>query len=126
MSERDVEIVRGLFEAYNRGEPAWELLHPGVVWNAVDEEPQHGPDAVRAYMERWESPWEELETIAEEFAELGERVVVTVLFRGRGQASGAEVETRLYEVFELRDGLLLRMDEFSDRAEALEFAARPA
>ena len=51
-----------------------------------------------------------------------DRVFVTVRFHGRGRASGVEVETRLYEVYMLRDGKVLRIDEYDDRAEALEAA----
>ena len=36
------------------------------------------------------------------------------------QTSGVRVEQRLYEVYTLRTGRILRVDEFSDRAEALE------
>jgi ketosteroid isomerase-like protein len=122
MSQENVEIVRRAFEAYSRGEPDWNLMHPEAVWNAVDETPQCGREAVEAYLERWESPWEELETIPEEFVDAGDRVLVTVLFRGRGQASGMTIESHLHEVWELRDGLVVRMDEFSDRRDALEHA----
>jgi ketosteroid isomerase-like protein len=47
---------------------------------------------------------------------------VTVRFHGRGRASGVEVETRFYEVYTLRDGKVLRIDEYEHRAEALEAA----
>jgi ketosteroid isomerase-like protein len=39
---------------------------------------------------------------------------------GRGRASGVEVDTRFYEVYALREGKVLRVDEYTDRAEALE------
>ena len=47
---------------------------------------------------------------------------VTVRFRGRGRASGIEIDARLYEVYTLRDGKVLRIDEYEHRAEALEAA----
>ena len=37
-------------------------------------------------------------------------------------SSGAEVEGRHFEVYTLRDGKVLRVDEYTDRAEALEAA----
>ena len=43
-------------------------------------------------------------------------------FGGRGSQSGVEVNTRMYEVFTLREGKIVRMDEFTERATALEAA----
>jgi ketosteroid isomerase-like protein len=66
---------------------------------------------VLANYERWNEAWEEAET-----------TLVTVRFHGRGRASGVEVETRFHEVYTLRDGKVLRIDEYEHRAEALEAA----
>ena len=58
----------------------------------------------------------------EEITGVGDRVFVTAHFRGRGKASGAEVEGCRFEVYTLRDGKVLRFDEYADRPEALEAA----
>jgi ketosteroid isomerase-like protein len=121
MSQENVEVVRGLFESYARGDTDPEqYLAADVVWNPADESPQTGLDDALAYIERWESEWEDLNTIPEEFIDAGESVFTTVHFSGRGRGSGIEVDTRLYEVWTLREGKVVRMDEFTDRAEALE------
>jgi ketosteroid isomerase-like protein len=124
MSQENVEIVRRIFEAYASGgsDAARVLLHPEVVWNAADEAPSRGPDEVMAYMERWEGEWEDLRTVVEEFVDAGHRVLVTVHFSGRGKQSGIEVDTRLYEVYAVRDAKIIRMDEFTERSRALEAA----
>ena len=83
----------------------------------------YGNDAVLANYERWNEAWEEgAETTLEEVIGHGDRVFVKVRFQGRGRASGVEVDTRLYEVYTLRDGKVLRIDEYEHRAEALEAA----
>jgi ketosteroid isomerase-like protein len=125
MSEENVETMRRLFAAYRGGEEVVELLDPGVVWNPAEELPMRGIDAVRAYLERWESEWEDLETVPEEFIDAGDKVVVTVHFSGRGKGSGVEVDGRTYEVYVLRDGTVVRMDEFTERSQALEAAGIP-
>ena len=51
---------------------------------------------------------------------MGDRVVVTVRFRARGRGSGIEVDARLYDLFTLRDGKIVRMDQFAEQSEALE------
>jgi ketosteroid isomerase-like protein len=58
----------------------------------------------------------------EEVIEVGERVLVTAHHRGRGRGSGVEVDTRLYSLYTLRDGKVIRADEYTDRSEALEAA----
>jgi hypothetical protein len=49
---------------------------------------------------------------------------VTVRFRGRGRASGIEIDDCLYEVHTLRNGKIVRMDQFAERSEALAAAER--
>lgn len=119
-----MEVVRKGFEAYGRGDLDGVLANvdPDVIWNPAEETATQGLDAVRAYLERWASVWEELETTAEEFIDAGDRVLVTVHFRGRGRGSGIEVEARSYHVHRLRNGKTVRWDEFTDRSEALDAA----
>jgi ketosteroid isomerase-like protein len=45
---------------------------------------------------------------------------VTVRMPGRGRGSGIEVEAHYYAVYTLGGGVIVRMDEYADRAEALE------
>jgi ketosteroid isomerase-like protein len=59
---------------------------------------------------------------AEEFIGAGERVLVTAHHRGRGLGSGIEVDARFYLLYTLRDGKVVRQDEYAERAEALEAA----
>jgi len=120
MSQENVEVIRKLFEAYARGEIADALFDARVVWNPAEEEPMEGLDEARAYMERWESEWEKLDTEPEEFIDAGDRVLVTVHFAGRGRASGIDVDARFYDVYTLHEGKITRMDEFMTRSEALE------
>ncbi len=58
----------------------------------------------------------------EEFIDAGNRVVVRAYFRGRGRGSGLEVDTRFYELYTLRGGKIVRVDEFTGLEEALEAA----
>jgi ketosteroid isomerase-like protein len=122
MSRENVEIVRRFLV----GDFDEALMHadPGIVWNPVEESSSQGHDAVRASTARWAGEWDDYELIPEEFADMGDRIVVTVRFRGRGRASGIEIDDRLYEVHTLRNGKIVRMDQFAERSEALAAAQR--
>ena len=120
MSEENVEIVRR-FLVVDLDE-LWAYVDPGIVWNPVEESSARGPEAVRSSTERWKSEWDDYELTPEEFIDMGDRVVATIRFRARGRGSGAEVDARLYDVFTLRDGKIIRMDQFTEQSEALAAA----
>jgi ketosteroid isomerase-like protein len=126
MSEENVEIVRRAFayEIYGVGDraEAEAIFDPNFVMNPTEEGPSYGLDAIRDNFERWASAWEDLQVTAEEFLDAGDRVLVTEHHRGRGRGSGIEVDTRLYSVYTLRDGKVIRADEYGERAEALKAA----
>ena len=121
MSQENVEIVRRFL--VDDLEKALAYADPDIVWNPVEESSARGHDAVRASTSRWKSEWNDYELIPEEFADMGDRVVVTVRFRARGRGSGIGVNARLYEVFTLRNGKIVRMDQFAERSQALQAVA---
>jgi ketosteroid isomerase-like protein len=92
----------------------------GIVWNPIEESPTQGHDEVRASLARWKGEWDDYQLAAEEFVDRGDRVVVTVRLGGRGRGSGVEIGARFYDVYTLRDGKIVRMDQFAERSEAFE------
>jgi len=122
MSQENIEAARRCLEAYRRGdyEEASLYLAPDVVWEVGQELPAHGPAAVRDVWARWDAEWEELETVAEEFIDAGDQLVLVMRYRGRGRFSGVEVNDLQFEVHTLRDGKCIRKVEFPTRAQALQ------
>jgi ketosteroid isomerase-like protein len=49
-------------------------------------------------------------------------VIARVELCGHGRTSGLELATRVFQVFTLRDGIIVRLADFVDRAEALTAA----
>jgi ketosteroid isomerase-like protein len=120
MSQENVEVVRrflllGVDEALTYADPE-------IVWNPAEEAETQGHDAVRASLARWKDEWEDYELLPEDFEPQGDRVVATVRLSGRGRVSGVEVDARFYEVFTLHRGKIVRMDQFTERSEALAVA----
>jgi ketosteroid isomerase-like protein len=128
MSDENVEVVRRFVAAYLRGDidEALTYFDPDVVYKRVEEAAVQGLVEMRASWERWEADWEDLETIPEDFIDAGDRVLVAVLFRGRGRGSGIEIEGRFYEVLTLQGGKVIRWEEFDERSAAIEAAGLPA
>src|SRR3954469_16161650 len=112
MSQENVEIVRRLAAAFNDGriEAMRELLDPDVVWH---EDPSFPEAGIYRGREEWEAYARQFlaefsairyelgpgETIA-----AGNNVVMNILVRGRGTASGAEFDVSAWWAFTLRDG----------------------
>ena len=130
MSQENVEIVRRTVEAILRGdwEQAAQLLDPdaeghGTVGGLSEGEVLRGVTQLRHSFEQEDAEaWDERRLKAEEFIDAGDRVVVLVREFRRGRGSGIELETDTAAVFEVRDGRVVRIQGYMDRAEALEAA----
>jgi ketosteroid isomerase-like protein len=118
MSQGNVEIVRTFLMA--DVDDALTYADPGIVWNPIEELPTQGRDAVRASLARWKAEWDDYKVLPEEFVDGGDRIVVTVRLRGRGRGSGVDIDARFYDVYTLRDRKIVRMDQFTERSEAME------
>jgi ketosteroid isomerase-like protein len=98
--------------------------HSSEVWQ-IDFDPlYHGHDG---YLEVWRDLLESFEDVRldpEELLDLGDRVLVTIKLSGHGAGSGVSVSQPLFQLFTLRRGLVVRQDDFQDRAEALKAADR--
>ena len=124
MSRENADAVRTCIEAYLRGDylGATAFLAPDVVWENGQELPAHGPAAVREMWTRWTSEWENLEMVAEELIDAGDKVLVAMHYRGHGRLSGVAVDGWVFEVHTFRDGQCIRKADFRTRPEALEAA----
>jgi ketosteroid isomerase-like protein len=124
MSQENLDLVRRFFDTYRRGdyEGSLECLAPDVMYKVVQEAPARGHDAVRAIWERWESSWDQIETIPEEYIDAGDRVFVAVRYIGCGRASGIEFDDRAFEVCTVADGKIVDKVEFAARPDALAAA----
>ena len=130
MSEENAEVVRHFYEAYSRGdfESAVQNLHPEVeVHPALEPVEQvgrsrgawRGREQVMEFFDDLDDTWDQVTVEVEDTVEAGgDRVVATEKWRVRGR-NGIEVDTRLFEIYTFRDGLISRVDGFTDKSEAL-------
>jgi ketosteroid isomerase-like protein len=129
MSEENVEIVRRVSDAYNRGDVGAMLdeLHPEIEWHPWLQL-QFGGGAtvyrrhqgVREGIRELEEAFSEIQAEQTEIRDLGERVVAIGHHRGRGTESGAITESPLAWVVEFKSGKVIRVREYLDPKQALE------
>jgi ketosteroid isomerase-like protein len=129
MSEENVETVRRVLEARNRGD-----IHVVMSYAAPDIEfdlsasagtfagVYRGHQAVLRLWATWSEVFSEMHWEAEEFIDAGDAVVVPVRFHSRGRGSGVETVTRAVHVYWLRDGQVARYRQLPSRAAAFEAA----
>jgi ketosteroid isomerase-like protein len=126
VSQENVEVVRSIFAAWERGDfSSAEWAHPEVEFVVVDGPTPSSSTGVAAMAATWRgylSTFEELRVEADECRALDdERVLVLVHFRGRGKTSGMEVaDTHMKgaNVFHVRDGKVTRFVLYWDRERA--------
>jgi ketosteroid isomerase-like protein len=124
MSEANIAVVRGMWEAFlrNDGETANSAFDPYVEWdgtNLPDGEISRGLDAVVAHVRRWAEMWETWDVELEDVIDAGEdRVIAFVRERGRSKA-GLDVNARHSELYVVREGKIVYRKGFSDADEAL-------
>jgi ketosteroid isomerase-like protein len=134
MSRENVEIVRQIYDAAARRDAATvlALYDPEVEWDFSRggvggmQEPglYRGHEGIQSLFRQWYEAWESVEDDCEELINGGEHVVSVVTRRGRGRASGAEVEAHAAGVWTIRSGRVVRVVWFPTRAEALEAAGQ--
>ena len=121
-----MELVRAWIEAFNRRDhdEIARLNHPSVEWQTSAEDPDatvhRGQGAVRRYLEGYLDAFPDLHIDAPEcFAVGSDRVFTTNHFSGHS-ATGVPMEWLLATVTTHERGLVVRVVEYFDRADALE------
>jgi ketosteroid isomerase-like protein len=113
----NVEVVRAIVEALNRGDvdAMLERMDPDFEWRPLEASPvagvSRGHEQVRRYVEDWLATFEGLRLDLEEPEEARDRVTVAVRAHGRGRASGLSLDSRFSQVWTLRDGKAVTMQE---------------
>jgi ketosteroid isomerase-like protein len=130
MSEENVEIVRRIYEAFNRGDrdaarkdmaPDFELDLSRAI--GPDLRGVYRLDQIRPFLDgALVEPFESHRFEAEEFIEAGDdQVIVPTTAYARGR-DGIEVTAGIAIVCAIRDGAIVRICMYQTRADALEAA----
>ena len=124
MSEENVEIVRRVFEALNRGDldAAVEAYDPEAEIVTLMSGTSHGPEGARQAVEEGRRNLRGWTLDPNELIDAGDSVIAIVHIRGAGQHSGIALGDLMALSFTLRNGLIIRQQSFRSKEEALEAA----
>jgi ketosteroid isomerase-like protein len=129
MSEENIEVVRGTFDAFQARDLDDFLNHmdPEVEYRSLILEVEgvyHGHDGMRAWWENVLSVFPDWSPRVEEAREVGDRVLSRVRAEGSGTGSGIALDRDIWHLAEVRDGRLTSSAFFRTEQEALEAAGR--
>ena len=132
MSEANVEVVRGIYDAVARRDvmTPFDVYARDIVWDVsqgataglLDKTIYHGHEGVREFWRESLSVFGDIDLYVEELTDAGDRVLADIRELEVGRASGVPVEASHCAVWTLVDGLVTQMQVFADRQEALEAA----
>ena len=81
-----------------------------------------GHDGYLRLWRYWLDAFEDIRWDPQEILDLGQKLVVTTRQAGHGSGSGVAVSKPVFQLFELRRGLVVRQHDFLDRSSALQAA----
>ena len=124
-----IEAIRDFYAALNRGDVAAVLAHFDADGAWVEEPPEFPPpgtysgEALAAHLTETRETWAEGACEPEDFVPAGDRIVTLVHVRVRLKGNTEWNEGDIADVFTARDGRVIEVRTFADRARALAWAS---
>jgi ketosteroid isomerase-like protein len=130
MAHSDVDVVRDVVNAFNRGdfEAGLDLCTEDVVFDwsrrMLDGEVLKGREQTRRLLQGVMEIFDEIHIPADELTDLGDGVVLLVgTARFKGRASGLDVEAAAANLWTVRDGKVTHFRFYQTKEDALEDAS---
>jgi len=133
MSQENVEATKRAVAALNRGD--FDGVVEFFAQDAVLQDLQNAPDqpttvegvgAIRQALGLWADVFDQLEVDTEEYIDAPNAVICTAHWQGQGTTSGISIDVHQFDLYEFRDGKVVRaILGFRSKNEALEAAGLP-
>jgi ketosteroid isomerase-like protein len=119
------QFAARVYAAINaRDREAIKALSAPDIIVATTVETHRGPEALLEWVDEGDDAFDDFVVELLDVEQLGANVVVSMRQRGRGKASGAEVELPFTHVWTIRDDRAVRVQSFRDREDAVRYAHR--
>ena len=127
MSQENVDLIRGIYDAFAAGDVPGVLarMSPEMVWNEAenfpyaDGNPYRGHEAILGgVFARLGSEWESFAAVPEEFLDAGDTVVALGRYRGTFKATGLALDAQLAHVWRVADGKAAAFQQYTDTLQA--------
>jgi ketosteroid isomerase-like protein len=129
MSEQNVNIVRGMYEGFGRGDinGVLAVLDPQVEWleaeNFIydDGNPYIGPQAVlEGVFMRIGAEWDGFKVSPKEILDAGETIIGHGYYSGTYKKNGKSVRAQFAHLFTIVDGKVAKFQQYTDTAQLLQ------
>lgn len=123
MSEKNVQIVREIYEAFGSGDVPGVLskFAPDIHWMEAenfiyaDRNPYIGPQAVlEGVFLRFVSEWNNFTVTTEAVLDVGDQVVTLGSYSGTYKATGKSVQAQMVHVWTIADGKAIKFQQHTD------------
>ena len=129
MSQENVELVKQLWDAFQRGDIEWMVQRctPDIAIAQPPETPDatvyEGRTAMIDAVEGFPRDWEDFRVDLREVLDVSDDAVLSVCRnRGRGRISGLEMDVDMFYLHRIHAGKMNRMQIFLSREQALHAA----
>jgi uncharacterized protein len=132
MSQENVQLIRGLYEAFDKGDVPTVLgkMDESIEWREAenfiyaDKNPYVGPQAVlEGVFMRLGAEWDAFTVTPEEWLDAGNQVVVLGTYRGTHKGTGRAVRAQFAHVWAVKGSRVLRFQQYTDTKQFAEVTA---
>ena len=123
MSQENVALIRGVYDAFGKGDVPAVLgaMSPDIVWNEAenfplaDGNPYVGPDAIlQGVFARLAAEWDGFGVEADEIIDGGDTVVALGRYVGTHRATGKPIRAQLVHVWRIENGKAKAFQQYTD------------
>ena len=132
MSEDNTQIIRGLYEAFARGDVPGALskFADDIEWREADNfiyadgNPYIGPSAVlEGVFMRFDSDWENFSIHPDSIMSAGDQVITLGAYSGTHKKTGKSVRAQMVHVWNIKDGKAVKFQQYTDTKQFADAAS---
>lgn len=131
MTQRNIDIVRGLYAAYSRRDmdTFMNTLHPDIEWRFAEsfifKEPLFGREAVRGgSLRSLATEWDGFDGELDELIDGGDQIVGLGHYVGTYKATGKSIRAQFAHIWTLAGGKVTRWRQYVDTKQFAEAVMR--